>query len=100
MVYAANAVLIVASMVPRQTTETARASCVVRGSIARARMSRLMRVSMVSRKVLSFMGLDGLSFACVLQAWCKVGASGEGWQVRNAQKVRTEWKGNLESDSL
>ncbi len=48
------------SIVPRQTVETARASGVVSGSMARARMSRLMRVSMVSRKVLSFMGLGWL----------------------------------------
>lgn len=62
MVYAANAVLIVASMVPRQTTETARASCVVSGKKAKAKMSVFTSESMRNRKVLVFMGLGWLSF--------------------------------------
>jgi len=49
---------------------------------------------------LFFMGLCWFCLACNVQAWCKVGANGEGWQARNAQKVRIGRKGKLESSPV
>ena len=37
-------------------------------------------IAATSRMVFILWGLAGLSFACNVQAWCKVGANGEGWQ--------------------
>lgn len=65
-----------------------------------ARASSVERESIRMVKVLGFIGLDGLSCVHVVRTWCKVGASGEGWQVRNAQKVRIGRKGKLESSPV
>ena len=84
----------------RKRSITQSASGSVNVSWEMARVSTAVRVKNPRDKRLCFMGLWGFRLACNVQGWCKVGANGEGWQVRNAQKVRIGRKDVLASEPM